>query len=195
MARFELKLPDIGEGVHEGEIAAWHVAAGDRVAEDDPIVDVMTDKASVTIGAPRAGTIGTLRFDVGATAHVGDVLVEIETEDAAAVARPSSPATAVGDIREALPGTEGFGGGAPAALPRSGNGNGHGRGRGGRTSARPASATPSRVAALDASMSVDYFCAKPLATPATRKLARELDVDLRRVPPTGKDGRDTKDDV
>ncbi len=53
----EFKLPDIGEGVTEGEIVEWHVGVGDSVREDDPMVEVMTDKATVTIGAPRDGTI------------------------------------------------------------------------------------------------------------------------------------------
>ena len=53
MARFEFKLPDIGEGVAEGEVVAWHVKNGDVVKEDQPMVEVMTDKATVTIGAPR----------------------------------------------------------------------------------------------------------------------------------------------
>ncbi|MGB5546326.1 MAG: biotin/lipoyl-containing protein, partial [Polyangiales bacterium] len=52
MARLDFKLPDIGEGVTEGEIVQWFVAAGDAVVEDEPMVEVMTDKATVTIGAP-----------------------------------------------------------------------------------------------------------------------------------------------
>ena len=55
MARYEFKLPDIGEGVTEGEIVSWHVEAGDVVKEDQPMVEVMTDKATVTITSPRAG--------------------------------------------------------------------------------------------------------------------------------------------
>ncbi len=55
MSKFEFKLPDIGEGVTEGEIVSWLVAVGDVVAEDQEMVEVMTDKATVTIGAPKAG--------------------------------------------------------------------------------------------------------------------------------------------
>ncbi len=57
MKTFEFKLPDIGEGVTEGEIVKWLVAPGDQVREDQPIVEVMTDKATVTITAPRAGKV------------------------------------------------------------------------------------------------------------------------------------------
>ncbi|MDP9036612.1 MAG: 2-oxo acid dehydrogenase subunit E2, partial [Myxococcota bacterium] len=57
MARWDFKLPDLGEGVTEGEIVSWLVKAGDDVKEDQPIVEVMTDKATVTITAPKAGTV------------------------------------------------------------------------------------------------------------------------------------------
>src|SRR5688572_21263575 len=110
MATIEFKLPDIGEGVHEGEVVKWYVAPGDRVDEDQPMVEVMTDKATVTIGAPRAGAIERLCFPVGATARVGEVLVVIAANggDDATRAEPeaveapprTTVASAVGDIRE-----------------------------------------------------------------------------------------------
>ena len=110
MARFEFKLPDIGEGVTEGEVVAWHVKEGDRVAEDQVMVEVMTDKATVTIGAPRAGKIDKLMFEVGHVVKVGDVLIVIQTGNGSRVSAPQLPAaTAVGDIRESLPGTSYFG--------------------------------------------------------------------------------------
>ena len=65
MARFEFKLPDIGEGVVEGEIVKWLVKAGDAVAEDQGLVEVMTDKATVTIGCPRKGRISQLNASIG----------------------------------------------------------------------------------------------------------------------------------
>jgi len=188
MAAFEFKLPDIGEGVSEGEIVEWHVKPGDAVSEDDPMVEVMTDKATVTIGAPKTGVITALKFDVGAVAPVGSVIVVIDTEGTAtgirapaettspatplakaqAPAKPApqeSAATAVGDIRESLSGTDFFSR-KQAAASTGGNGAG-----------------------------VEVFAEKPLATPATRKLARDLGVDLRRVRPTGDGGRVTKEDV
>ena len=61
MAKFEFKLPDIGEGVAEGEIVNWLVQAGDEVTENQEMVEVMTDKATVTIGAPKAGKVTELR--------------------------------------------------------------------------------------------------------------------------------------
>ena len=79
MAKYEFKLPDIGEGVAEGEIVNWLVQAGDDVAENQEMVEVMTDKATVTIGAPKAGKVSELRFKVGDTVPVGQVLVVFET--------------------------------------------------------------------------------------------------------------------
>jgi pyruvate dehydrogenase E2 component (dihydrolipoamide acetyltransferase) len=190
MARYEFKLPDIGEGVTEGEIVEWLVAVGDVVVEDQPMVEVMTDKATVTITAPKAGTIAELRGKAGQIVPVHAVLVvfELGGSEGAAAATPAGPAaagpvaearseakkkddgpaaTAVGDIKEDLPGMSLLGGGGGAAAPTP----------------APRAAAPS------------YFREKPLATPATRKLARELGVDLRTVPPTGSNGRVTKDDV
>lgn len=214
MSAFEFKLPDIGEGVTEGEVVEWHVKPGDAVREDDPMVEVMTDKATVTIGAPKEGTIAELRYEVGDIAQVGTVLVVIDTSGgaakpaaaapapapapaaaaapapapAAAVAAPASAAparksddgpaaTAVGDIREGLPGASYF------QAPRSGNG----AAAAGALATVGATAAPALVSA--------YFDAKPLATPATRKLARNLNVDLRHVRPTGSGKRVTKEDV
>src|SRR5258706_1983301 len=78
MARWEFKLPDIGEGVTEGEIVNWLVKPGDLVKEDQPMVEVMTDKATVTIGAPRAGTIIETTGKVGEIVKVHSTLVVFE---------------------------------------------------------------------------------------------------------------------
>ncbi|WP_437298620.1 dihydrolipoamide acetyltransferase family protein [Sorangium sp. So ce426] len=197
MGKYEFRLPDIGEGVTEGEIVTWLVSPGDMVAEDQPMVEVMTDKATVTITSPRTGRIVETRGKVGGVVPVHSVLVVFDLDDrpgaaaapasgagvrqAAAKAGAAEPpaaaaksgaaepaATAVGDIREDLPGMN------LVAPPRSAWANG-------------SIGAGSRAAA--------YFNEKPLATPATRKLARDLGVDLRRVPPTGPAGRVTKDDV
>jgi pyruvate dehydrogenase E2 component (dihydrolipoamide acetyltransferase) len=187
MARYEFKLPDIGEGVTEGEVVAWHVKVGDRVVEDQLMVEVMTDKATVTIGAPKAGRIDGLLAEVGSLVKVGDVLVVIHTGNgskihgalpAPTVANGGPVASAVGDIQEQLPGTRYFAekraAAAPEHAPEHVNEQGPARGH-----AEPAA----------------YHADRPLATPATRKLARDLTVDLHKVPPSGPGGRVTKDDV
>ena len=183
MARWEFKLPDIGEGVTEGEIVGWLIKPGDVVTEDQPMIEVMTDKATVTITAPKAGTVVETRGKVGDIVAVHGVLVVFElTAGAGAPAvasngtnghdkRDEGPAaTAVGDIKESLPG---MGSLAPATRGAVGGG---GSGAG--------------VEGVQA-----YFNDKPLAAPATRKLARDMSIDLRHVPPTGPQGRVTKQDV
>jgi pyruvate dehydrogenase E2 component (dihydrolipoamide acetyltransferase) len=179
MSKLEFKLPDIGEGVTEGEIVNWLVQEGDAVAENQEMVEVMTDKATVTIGAPKAGKVSERRYKVGDTVPVGEILIVIDLGGAGATAEapkpaapapappaaPSAPsggpvASAVGDIRESLPGM---------------------------------SPEPARAPAPTSNG--DFFSDKPLAAPATRKLARELGVDLRRVEPSGSSGRVTREDV
>ena len=80
MAKYDFKLPDIGEGVVEGEVVTWHVSVGDSVSEDDPIVDVMPDKATVTIPSPTDGTVLSLNGEVGDMIAVGSVLIEFDTD-------------------------------------------------------------------------------------------------------------------
>src|ERR1700679_1968488 len=90
MARWEFKLPDIGEGVTEGEVVSWLVKPGDVVKEDQPMVEVMTDKATVTIGAPRAGTIVETTGKVGEVVKVHSTLVVFELGGGAPAAAASA---------------------------------------------------------------------------------------------------------
>ena len=195
MARVDFRLPDIGEGVSEGEIVEWFVAAGDTVSEDDPMVEVMTDKATVTIGAPCDARVEALRFDVGETAKVGQVILTLEPARESNIARAQRssrpPASAVGDISDELPGAGLF----LEAEGASSNGNGHTEGR--KSSVRPAIAAQRRALRTSpgAGAQIAYFQAKPLATPATRRLAKDMGVDLRKVRPSGPGGRVTRDDV
>lgn len=211
MARFEFKLPDIGEGVAEGEIVSWLIKPGDVVREDQPMVEVMTDKATVTIAAPRAGRVVETIGATGDVVKVHAVLAVFEIDDARPAgasapapaqgtngttassrngsARPSAPAaTAVGDLREDLPGMGGPAGsrGPSAAAAPLAPSAASGRGAASSVASRP----PAGPDVADG-----YFTEKPLATPATRKLARDLGIDLRRVRPTGPGGRVTSDDV
>ncbi|HVM36852.1 MAG TPA: biotin/lipoyl-containing protein, partial [Sphingomicrobium sp.] len=90
MARFEFKLPDIGEGIAEAEIVAWHVKIGDEVAEDQQLADMMTDKATVEMESPVAGKVVELAGEVGDQIPIGSVLAVIETDGTADVALPAS---------------------------------------------------------------------------------------------------------
>src|SRR6188472_2078924 len=97
MARFEFKLPDIGEGIAEAEIVAWHVKVGDQVEEDQQLADMMTDKATVEMESPVAGKVLEVAGEVGDQIAIGSVLVVIETEGdtvAAAPAKQAEPAPA-----------------------------------------------------------------------------------------------------
>src|SRR5690606_697722 len=94
MSKFEFKLPDIGEGVSEGEIVNWLAAVGDSVKEDQDLVEVMTDKATVTIGAPKAGKIAELKGEVGDVIPVGQALVVLDLDGNGAEKSPATPASA-----------------------------------------------------------------------------------------------------
>ncbi|MEY2746780.1 MAG: hypothetical protein RL112_1822, partial [Planctomycetota bacterium] len=85
MAKIDFKLPDIGEGIAEGEIVKWLVKPGDSVKEHQAVVEVMTDKATVEVPSPAAGTIGELRAKEGQTVPVGSVIFTLETAGAAPV--------------------------------------------------------------------------------------------------------------
>jgi len=176
---FEFRLPDIGEGVVEGELVAWLVKPGDSLVEDQPMFEVMTDKATVEIPSPRKGRVVATFGTVGEIIKVGDVVVAIEM-----AAGESAPimhgAPAEQRIPPPTPPLPGGGGttssptsGTPLSSPPTSGG-----GQGGVTS-QPESKTNGKV----------------FATPATRKLARDLGVDLYQVPGTGPQGRVTKADV
>ena len=159
MGKHVFKLPDIGEGVVEGEVVQWHVAAGDEVTEDDPIVDVMTDKATVTIPSPITGVVSSLSGDVGEMVAVGSALVEFDS-DAAAVSI-SEPGPSVESEAEPEPSSEP----EPAPAPE------------------PVPLAPEPSAAPVASSG------KVLASPAIRRRAREAGVGLSQVRGSGPAGR------
>lgn len=164
----EFRFPDVGEGIHEGEIVRWLVTEGEHVRADQPLVEVETDKAVVEIPAPQAGTILRLASAAGQKIQVGDVLVVIgdATTEAAETppAAPAPPAAAsvsvVGSLDMAL-----------ADLPPSPD------------MPRPTASSPATPAK------------RVLAIPSVRKLARDLGVDLTQVTPTGPHGRIRREDV
>src|SRR3546814_2646561 len=84
MSRCEFKRPEIGEGIAEAEIVAWHVAPGDVIEEDAPLADMMTDKATVELSAPVGGTVIATKGAVGDNVAIGSVLAVFETGEASA---------------------------------------------------------------------------------------------------------------
>ena len=151
---YEFRLPDIGEGVAEGEVVRWLVKEGDELQEDQPMVEIMTDKATVEIPTPRAGRVAKLMYAEGQICPVGKVLIAIEVADA--------------------PGTA-------AAAPEPA-----------RVDVAPSASTGERAPRNNG---VNARDAGVLATPATRKLARDAGVDIRDVTGSGPAGRVTSDDV
>src|SRR5207248_6382918 len=91
MGRYIVKLPDIGEGTTEAEIVAWHVVPGQEIREEDPLVDVMTDKATVEIPAPVDGTVVALNGAVGEKRPVGSELVTLDVAGEGNVAKEAAP--------------------------------------------------------------------------------------------------------
>jgi pyruvate dehydrogenase E2 component (dihydrolipoamide acetyltransferase) len=115
---YDVKLPDIGEGIAEGEIVRWLVKPGDAVKEDQPLVEVMTDKASVEIPSPRTGTIASLNAEEGEMVPVGSVIVSIALPGesvAAAAAGAAAPSSAAAHGAARAPGATAGGGAAVAA--------------------------------------------------------------------------------
>jgi len=180
---FEFKLPDLGEGIHEGEILKWHVALGDKVEEDAPLVEVETDKAAVTIPSPRAGSISEMSGEVGDVVATGQVIVVIDDGSGAAAA----PSRAAEEMPVGLPEEEEAAPAVPAAAPAV-------------PAAAPAvpAAAPVAPAAAPVAPTGEpaAVTGRPVpAAPATRRLARELGVDIGLVAPTGPAGRVVPEDV
>jgi pyruvate dehydrogenase E2 component (dihydrolipoamide acetyltransferase) len=158
MAAYQFKLPDVGEGIHEGEIVKLFVKPGDKIEEFAPFAEIQTDKAVVEIPSPVTGTVKELKVEEGEVAIVDSVIAVIDAEGEVAdqeedQAATEEPAKAEETVKEEK----------PAA----------------KTESKPAGDKKQKV----------------LAMPSTRKLARELGVDIHQVTATGENGRITADDV
>ncbi|MGV2927942.1 dihydrolipoamide acetyltransferase family protein [Macrococcus capreoli] len=97
---FEFKLPALGEGIFEGEIVKWFVAAGDTIAEDDILCEVQNDKSVVEIPSPVSGTINTIVAEEGTVANLGDVIVTIDSDDAHAQEAAAAKSEAPAEVKE-----------------------------------------------------------------------------------------------
>src|SRR5215210_2701999 len=103
MARYEFKLPDIGEGIAEAEIVAWHVKVGDEVAEDQQIADLMTDKATVEMESPVSGKVLEVAGEVGDQIPIGSVLIVFETAGDGAAAASAEAEQPIADGMAEIP--------------------------------------------------------------------------------------------
>jgi pyruvate dehydrogenase E2 component (dihydrolipoamide acetyltransferase) len=152
----EFRLPELGEGVSEGELIKWRVKEGEMVKDDQPLCEVMTDKATIEIPSPFSGKIKQLVAKEGEIVKVHQLMVVAEGASGAAPAAHAAPAVE-----------------AP----------------------RPAASVAAAVSSAAAPAPATKFSADVLASPATRKMARENGVDLGSVPASGPHGRVLMDDV
>ena len=113
--RYEFKLPDLAEGMVEGEVVDWLVAPNDVVSEEQPVVEMMTDKATVTISSPRAGKVLELSFASGDIAPVGETLFVLEVEGTAEASE--TPPAEEAPQAEAPPRAQAFSDIEPATEP------------------------------------------------------------------------------
>ena len=176
MGIYSFKLPDIGEGIAEAEIVAWHVKVGDVVEEDAPLADVMTDKATVEIPSPVKGTVTWLSGQVGEQVAVGAEIIHLEVEGAGnakaqaaaqqravsaqATQTPTAPAAPAAQTAEPAPTRQ------PSTAP-------------------PRAQTPATREPGD----------KPIASPAVRRRAWDLGIELQYVNGSSPAGRITHDDL
>jgi 2-oxoisovalerate dehydrogenase E2 component (dihydrolipoyl transacylase) len=181
MAEREFKLPDLGEGLTDGEVVRWLVSEGDAIALNQPIVEIETAKAVVEIPAPYAGTVVKLHAGEGESLEVGAPLISVDTGGGAAgAAAPVAAAAVAPEPQQELQATL-VGPGERQQVRRRRIG-GHARMAGG-----PATTTAAAPAAQPA--------LRPKATPPVRRYAKDRGVDLAALVGTGKDGRITREDV
>lgn len=164
MARFTFRLPDIGEGIAEAEIVAWHVKVGDRIEEDQQVADMMTDKATVEMESPVSGVVVELAGEVGDQVAIGASLMVVETDEAVAEEAPVDPAPVAEAVEEQV---EAETPGVPEVVEET---------------APPAPVAAPAPAPVPAPAPAPAEQARHvLASPAVRARAKDLGVDLAEV--------------
>ncbi|WP_192597472.1 2-oxo acid dehydrogenase subunit E2 [Sporosarcina limicola] len=170
---YEFRLPDIGEGIHEGEIVKWFVAKGDTINEDDILLEIQNDKAVVEIPSPVTGTVEEILVTEGTVSIVGDILIRID-----APGYESAPGH--GDDSETNKETEA----QVQATAEAGQ----------SIEKEEASKNGKETTVAPVQTDVDPN-RRIIAMPTVRKFAREQGVDIRQVAGTGKNGRVLKEDI
>ncbi|PVZ53783.1 branched-chain alpha-keto acid dehydrogenase subunit E2 [Pseudomonas sp. B1(2018)] len=170
MGTHVIKMPDIGEGIAEVELSVWHVKVGDMVVEDQVLADVMTDKAMVDIPSPVHGKVIALGGQPGEVMAVGSVLISIEVEGAGNVKESAQPAP----VKE-----------APVGAPKVEA----------VVESKPVAAPAPKVAVCQGPMVARAADERPLASPAVRKHALDLGIQLRLVRGSGPAGRVLHEDL
>ncbi|MCM2280398.1 MAG: 2-oxo acid dehydrogenase subunit E2 [Bdellovibrionaceae bacterium] len=179
MATKNVQLPEIGEGVTEGELVNWLVKVGDKIEPDQAIAELMTDKATVEVPSPIGGVVKELKFKEGDVITVGSVVIVVDADGAAAAAPAPTPAKSAAHTPAPQPAPAAFAKPAPALTPK------------------PAATTVATTVAMSGGTDVypPPASSRVLATPATRRLAREMGVDVNSMNGTGMAGRVTREDV
>ena len=167
---FEFRLPDIGEGIHEGEIVKWFVKPGDKIQEDDVLCEVQNDKAVVEIPSPVAGTVEQIFIAEGTVATVGQVLVSFDAPGYEHLKFKGDDHADEPKQEEVAP--------APVSAPI--------------VPPTPAKATPLVIAQHE---KVSDTNQRVIAMPSVRKYAREKGVDILQIKGSGKNGRVMKEDI
>ncbi len=188
MSRYVFKLPDLGEGTVAAEIVGWRVKAGDVVAEDDVIVEVMTDKAAVEVPAPVSGRVLSTTGEPGDHVPVGAELIVFETDAGApSAAKPqaaASAAPAAAKPQASMPASPAVAKPQAAALPEA------------KTRAAASAAPVAKPAATASAPATALNGSERVATsPAVRRRAHEAGVDLRQLSGTGPNGRILREDL
>ncbi|MNK94945.1 Dihydrolipoyllysine-residue acetyltransferase component of pyruvate dehydrogenase complex [compost metagenome] len=165
----DVKLPELGEGVSEGELVKWLVKPGDSVKADQPVAEVLTDKATVEVPTPTAGVVKDLKFKSGDVVKVGATMITLES---------SGGATA-----------------APAGAQREVPASAHANFQAAPQASAPAATAKQPPAGATAGIYPPVAESRVLATPATRRLARESGVDINGLTGSGLAGRVTREDV
>jgi pyruvate dehydrogenase E2 component (dihydrolipoamide acetyltransferase) len=187
MGLYQFTLPDVGEGMHEGEIVKWHIQPGDTIEEEQIIVDVQNDKSVVELPSPVGGKVTEIKVKEGTLCRVGDLLAVFEVAgegnagEQATEKDSSQPTTATASVQAAtasVPAATPAQAPAPATVPASAP----------AASAGTAAIAPAPTAAPAGARLV-------LAPPGVRKAAREQGIDLAIVPGTGRHGQVTKQDL
>lgn len=198
MARYVFKLPDIGEGIAEAEVVNWHVKVGDTVAEDDPLVDMMTDKATVELSSPQAGRVISVGGSPGDKLRVGSELAVLDISDgnSSEIVTAKGNADADAETPAVGPDMALHGKAVDAELPEpmvsssaasAGTKTAH---AGVRPAPRQAGGGPSHHAFAAPSSAVPRVAGeRPLASPAVRRRAQELGIGLQFLRGTGPAGR------
>src|SRR3954447_1022725 len=168
MSEYVVKLPDVGEGIAEAEIVEWHVAAGDTITEDQVMVEVMTDKATVELPSPVAWIVTSLGGEVGDVLAVGSPLIRIDTNSPATGEASSNGASAaIADNQ-------------PSELPQP---------------AEDAAPEPMGDGLVEPAPNGPPRANAAAAAPAVRQRAKALGIDLATITGTGPDGRVVHDDL